>query len=274
MQANGNYPDPEAIEKPPKKRKDEPEELEREINEAEPEADANALESSRLFSTMGHEIRCPMNSIMGMTTILLQDETLTSDQKEFVENIKVSGDALMGILNDILDFSRLECRKLTLNIQPFDLHSFVDETLGLIAIDAARKGLILSHRFNGAVSDCIVQDRARLGQVLFNLLDNAVKCTDSGEIRLNISCRELLGDQEIHFSVQGTGLGMSRDTINDLFIPFKEKDLLRSRKFSGLGLAISKGLVELMDGRIWVESAEGIGSTFHFTVKANSGLRI
>ncbi len=271
MDGNGNYPDLEAIDKFPERRKDNPFEQEGESNEVEAAVDASPLESSRLLSTMGHEIRNPINSIMGMTSILLQDETLTSDQREFVENIKVSGDALMEILNDILDFSNLECSKLTLNMEPFDLQSLVDETLSLITLDAARKGLLLSHRFNGAVPDFVIQDKARLRQILFSLLDSAVKRTDSGEIRLNISCQVVQSVQEIHFSVQDTGLGMSRDAIEDLFIPFKDRDpliALRSRG-SGLGLAVCKGLVKLMEGRIWVESAENIGSTFHFTIKTN-----
>lgn len=243
--------------------------LEKQLIEALLAADAKTLESSSLLSSMGHEIRTPMNSIIGMTSILLEDESLSPDQKEFLETIKVSSDALMEILNDILDFSRLECKKLKLNLQPFELQSFVEENLSLIAIDAARKGLVLSHRFNGTVPDCIIQDRMRLGQILFILLDNAVKCTDRGEIRLNISSREVQGGQEVHFSVQDTGMGISPEVIDALFLPFGEKDPLRIRKYggSGLGLAICKGLVELMDGKIWAESIAGIGSTFHFTIK-------
>ena len=269
MESNSKCQDFKAIDYQLKSEKEVHTKLEKQLNEAQLAADGKALESSSLLSSMGHEIRTPMNSIIGMTSILLEDESLSPDQKEFLETIKVSGDALMEILNDILDFSRLECKKLKLNLQPFELRSFVEETLSLIAIDAARKGLILSHRFNGAVPDCIVQDRKRLGQILFILLDNSVKCTDRGEIRLNISSREVQGGQEVHFSVQDTGMGISPDVIDALFLPFGEKDPHRIHKYggSGLGLAICKGLVELMEGKIWAESIAGIGSTFHFIIK-------
>ena len=269
MESNSKCQDFKAIDYQLKSEKEVHTKLEKQLNEAQLAADRKALESSSLLSSMGHEIRTPMNSIIGMTSILLEDESLSPDQKEFLETIKVSGDALMEILNDILDFSRLECKKLKLNLQPFELRSFVEETLSLIAIDASRKGLVLSHRFNGAVPDCIVQDRKRLGQILFILLDNSVKCTERGEIRLNISSREVQGGQEVHFSVQDTGMGISPDVIDALFLPFGEKDPLRIHKYggSGLGLAICKGLVELMEGKIWAESIAGIGSTFHFTIK-------
>lgn len=244
--------------------------------EAKLAANAKALESSRLLSSMGHEIRTPMNSIIGLTSILLLDESLTSDQKEFVETIKVSGDTLMEILNDILDFSKLECKKLMLNLRPFNLQSFVEETLSLIAIDAARKGLVLSYRFNGTVPDLIVQDQMKLRQILLNLLDNAVKCTQTGEIKIIISSREIKGVHVFHFAVQDTGVGIPPDLIDNLFLPFGEKNTLQIRKYgeSGLELAISKRLVELMKGKIWVESVESIGSTFHFTIKADSGPEI
>lgn len=163
--------------------------LEGESRENEHAVGVNAPESSWPLFAMGREICNPMNSIISMTSILLRDETLTSDQREFVESIKVSSDALMRVLNDIIDLSKLESEKLTLNIHPFSLRSLVEETLSSISIDAARKGLVLSHRFNGAVPDDILQDKMRLEQVIFNLLDSAVKCTDSGEIRLNISCQ-------------------------------------------------------------------------------------
>lgn len=246
--------------------------LEEQLNEAKTIANENDLKSSNLLSNMSHEIRTPMNSIIGMTSILLQDDSLTSDQKEFIETIKMSSDALMDMLNDILDFSKLECRNLTLNPLPFNLERLIEETISSIALDAASKGLVLTHRFNGAVPDRIVQDRTRLRQILINLLDNALKSTDSGEIRLNISSRKMPGIEELHFAVQDTGSGIPSYLINDLFLPFGEKDAFRSRKFggSGLGLAISKGLVELMGGKIWVVSEQSIGSTFHFTIKAKS----
>lgn len=271
MEIRSEYQDLKDINELLKKKTSEPMILERQLNEARLAANVKALESSSVLSGMGHEIRTPMNSIIGMTSILLQDESLTSDQKEFVGTIKVCGDALMEVLNDILDFSRLESGNLTLNHQPFNLQIFAEETLGLIAIDASRKGLILSHRFNGTVPDCIIQDSMRLRQIILNLLDNAVKSTNGGEIRLNISSQKIQGAHEVHFAIQDTGNGIPSYLINDLFLPFGKKDILRSREYggSGLGLAISKGLVELMGGEIWVESAENIGSTFHFTIKAD-----
>lgn len=146
----------------------------------------------------------------------------------------------------------------------------------MIAIDAAKKGLILSYRFNGDVPDLIVQDQMKLRQVLLNLLDNAVKCTQTGEIKINISSREIKGVHVVHFAVQDTGMGIPIDLIDNLFLPFGEKNTLQIRKYgdSGLELAISKRLVELMEGKIWVESVESIGSIFHFTIKADSGPEI
>ncbi len=248
------------------------EQIEKDLIEAEKAAQALALSRSNFMSDMSHEIRTPMNSIIGMTSLLLDDENMTSEQKDFIETIRVSGDTLMVVINDILDFSKMESEKLGLEEQPFKLRILVEESLGMVAVDAAKKRLDLAYTVNRNVPKIIIGDPTRLRQVLCNLLSNAVKFTESGYVRLHISSRKIEGAQEIHFAVQDTGIGIPLDFIDKLFQPFSQSDSSIARKYggTGLGLAISKKLVELMKGEIWVESKERSGSTFHFTIKTTA----
>jgi PAS domain S-box-containing protein len=237
-------------------------------------AEEAARAKSDFMANMSHEIRTPMNAVIGMTSILLDDADLNPEQKDFIETIRINGDALMVIINDILDFSKMDSEKAVLEEQPFELRSNVEEALDLVSAKAAEKRLNLAYTIDKDVPEFIIGDPTRLRQILGNLLYNAVKFTERGEIKLSVSALKLSGTDahQIHFAVQDTGIGISADQMDRLFQPFSQVDETVTRKYggTGLGLAISKKLVELMEGRIWVESEKGTGSIFHFTIKAET----
>lgn len=230
---------------------------------------ANEIKSEFL-STMTHELRTPMNGVLGMTSILL-DTPLNNEQKDIVNTIRFSGDSLLTIINDILDFTKIESNQIDLEAISLNLRTTVEEVIDLVSIQAAEKNLNLSYNIDRNVPIHIFQDLTRMRQVLTNLLGNAVKFTEEGEVSLSITAAKLeVNRYKLEFALRDSGIGISEEGIKRLFKSFSQVDGSITRRFggTGLGLVISKRLCEMMGGTIWVESEVGVGSIFYFSVMA------
>ena len=233
-------------------------------------AEASSQAKSQLLANMSHEIRTPMNGVLGMTELLL-NTPLTGSQQRFAETIHRSGKILLNILNDILDFSKLELGKLTLESIPFDLNQIIEELLALFAENARSKGLELACGLSADTPTALLGDPVRLRQVLTNLVNNAIKFTDQGEVMLYIELSEEVeeGAVWLRFEISDTGIGIDPEAQGRVFESFTQADGSMGRKYggTGLGLAITKQLVEMMGGTIGVESKPGKGSTFWFNAR-------
>ena len=241
----------------------------RELELARHRAEAAARVKSDFLANMSHEIRTPMNAVMGMTDLALATE-LTAEQRSYLSTVKVSGRALLDLVDDILDLSKIEAGKLELDRVELDIRETVEDAMKVLAVRAGQKGLELACRLSPALPPIVLGDPGRLRQVVLNLVGNAIKFTERGEVVLNAEVAGQDADEvRIEFSVSDTGIGVPADKREQIFAPFTQADSSTTRRFggSGLGLAISAQLVDMMGGKLGVNSEVGRGSTFSFTAR-------
>jgi PAS domain S-box-containing protein len=243
--------------------------LVKELEIAKKKAEEATRAKSEFLANMSHEIRTPMNAIVGMTEFALETK-LTAEQREYLTTVKTSAASLLDLINDILDFSKVEARKEELDRVEFKLRDTVADTMKVLAVRAQEKGLELASHFPPDIPDDLVGDPSRLGRIIVNLVGNAIKFTERGEVvlRVGLEKREA-AEVVLHFAVTDTGIGIPIDKQKRIFEAFAQADTSTTRKYggTGLGLAICAQLAELMGGRVWVESQVGSGSTFHFTAR-------